>query len=96
LAAPDYEFASDNGSGNISFMSAALEEITEKAFRLSRQERLALASRLLSDDGNSDTPEIEAAWEEEILARIQAIDDGTAVGIPFEKVIRAARNRRAK
>jgi putative addiction module component (TIGR02574 family) len=77
-------------------MSAALEEITEKALRLSRQERLALASRLLDDDGYSDASEIEAAWEDEILARIQAIDDGTATGIPYEEVIRAARNRRAK
>ena len=77
-------------------MSAALEEITEKARALSRQERLTLANRLLSDDEDSDAPEIEAAWEEEILARIQAIDDGTAIGIPYEEVIRAARDRRAK
>ncbi len=77
-------------------MSAALEEITEKARALSRQERLTLANRLLSDDEDSDAPEIEAVWEEEILARIKAIDDGTAIGIPYEEVIRAARNRRAK
>jgi putative addiction module component (TIGR02574 family) len=77
-------------------MSAALEEITEKALRLSRQEKLALANRLLSDDEDRDASEIEAAWEDEILARIQAIDEGTAVGVPYEDVIRAARNRRAK
>ena len=78
-------------------MSVALEEITEKARALSRQERLTLANRLLSDDDeDSDAPEIEAAWEEEILARIKAIDDGTAIGIPSEEVIRAARKRRAK
>jgi putative addiction module component (TIGR02574 family) len=77
-------------------MSVALEEITEKALRLSRQERLALANRLLSDDEDRDTPEIEAAWEEEILARIQTIDEGTAAGIPYEEVIRTARNRSAK
>jgi putative addiction module component (TIGR02574 family) len=77
-------------------MSAALEEITEKAFRLSRQERLALANRLLSVDEENVSAEIEAAWENEIVARIQAIDDGTAVGIPYEEVVRAARSRRAK
>jgi putative addiction module component (TIGR02574 family) len=77
-------------------MSAALEEITEKAFRLSRQERLALANRLLSDDEENVSAEIEAAWENEIVARVQAIDDGTAVGIPYEEVVRAARSRRAK
>jgi putative addiction module component (TIGR02574 family) len=76
-------------------MSAALEEITERALTLSRQERLALANRLLSEDQDGDVPAVETAWEDEILARIQAIDDGTAVGIPYEDVIRAARNRRA-
>ena len=77
-------------------MSAALEEITEKALRLSRREKLALANRLLNDDEAINPSEIEAAWEEEILARIQAIDNGTAIGIPYEEVVRAARKRRAK
>jgi putative addiction module component (TIGR02574 family) len=72
-----------------------LEEITEQALKLPRQERLALANRLLSDDADADSSAIEAAWEEEIIARIRAIDDGTAVGIPYEAVIRAARDRRA-
>ena len=76
-------------------MSAALEEIAEKALQLSPQDKLALANRLLSDQ-LSDASEVEAAWDEEILARIEAIDNGTARGVPFEKVIRAARKRRAK
>ena len=77
-------------------MSAALEEITEQALRLTKQERLALANRLLSEEQDEDASTIEAAWEEEILARVQAIDDGTAVGIPYNEVIRAAQDRRAK
>ena len=77
-------------------MSAALEEITEQALKLTKQERLALANRLLSEEQDEDALAIEAAWEEEILARVQAIDDGTAVGIPYNEVIRAAQDRRAK
>jgi putative addiction module component (TIGR02574 family) len=73
-------------------MSAALEEITEQALKLAPEERLALANRLLSHD-DASAPAIEAAWEEEILARIQTIDEGTAVGVPFDEVVRAARNR---
>ena len=76
-------------------MSAALEEITEKALQLSPQDKLALANRLLSEQ-LSDVSEVEAAWDEEILARIEAIDNGTAIGVPFEEVILAARKRRAK
>jgi len=76
-------------------MSAALEEIAEKALQLSPQEKLALANRLLSDQ-HGDASEVQAAWDEEILARIEAIDNGTAIGVPFEEVIGAARQRRAK
>ena len=75
-------------------MSAAFEEITEQALKLTRQERLALANRLLSEEQDEEALAIEAAWEEEILARVQAIDDGTAVGIPYNEVIRAAQDRR--
>jgi len=73
-----------------------IEEITEQALKLTRQERLALANRLLSEEQDEDALANEAAWEEEILARVQAIDDGAAVGIPYNEVIRAARDRRAK
>jgi putative addiction module component (TIGR02574 family) len=75
-------------------MSAALEEVTEKALKLPRQERLALANRLLSAEEGAGSSAIEAAWEEEILARIEAIDNGSAVGVPYEEVLRAARDRR--
>ena len=78
-------------------MSATLEDITEQALRLSRAEKLALANRLLSDeDQGADSIEIEAIWEEEILARIEAIDNGTAVGVPYDEVVRAARNHRGE
>lgn len=78
-------------------MSATLEDITEQALRLSRAEKLALANRLLSDeDQGADSIEIEAIWEEEILARVEAIDNGTAVGVPYDEVVRAARKRRGE
>jgi len=76
-------------------MSTALEEITEQALKLSVEERLALASRLLISDPDADTAGIDAAWEEEIAARVKAIDEGTAVGIPYDEVIGAARDRGA-
>lgn len=77
-------------------MSAALEEVTEKALQLSQEERLALANRLLSAEETAGSSAVEAAWEEEVLARIEAIDNGSAVGVPYEEVLRAARDRRAK
>ena len=77
-------------------MSAALEDITEQALKLSHQERLALAERLLREDDAEELSAIEATWEEEILARIQAVDSGEAVGVPYDQVVRAARDRRGK
>ena len=72
-------------------MSAALEEISQQALRLPWKERLAPANLLLSDGADMDTSASDAAWDEDINARIQAIDDGSAVGIPYEDVISAAR-----
>ncbi|MEO8436226.1 MAG: addiction module protein [Pyrinomonadaceae bacterium] len=71
----------------------SFEEITREAAQLSRRQRLALAGFLLELDDYSDDPQIEAAWEQEILARIQAVDNGTAVGVSFEDVMSEAENR---
>jgi putative addiction module component (TIGR02574 family) len=71
-------------------MSATLEDITRDALTLSREQRLALAGFLLEVDEAAGHPEIDEAWEREILARIRAIDEGKVVGVPYEEVMRAA------
>jgi hypothetical protein len=53
-------------------------------------QRLALANFLLeTTDGEAD-PSVEAAWDTELQARIRAIDEGRAVGVPLEEVMRQA------
>ena len=76
-------------------MSKALEEITQEAAKLPRQQRLALAGFLLELDDAGHDQQAELAWEEEILARIRAIDEGTANSVSYEEVMRAARDRLA-
>lgn len=71
----------------------SLEEITREAMQLPRQQRLALAGFLLESDDKGDDPQIAAAWEQEILDRIQAVDNGTSVGVSFEDVMSEAENR---
>jgi hypothetical protein len=73
-------------------MSKALEDITREAAQLPREERLALAGFLLEIDEPSDRREADVAWEREIVARIQAVDDGTAVGVPYDEVMQSAKN----
>jgi putative addiction module component (TIGR02574 family) len=83
-------FIRHGGSGNIRIMSATLEDITKDALKLSREQRLALAGFLLEVDEAVGDPEIEKAWEREILARIRAIDEGKVAGVPYEEVMCAA------
>jgi hypothetical protein len=77
-------------------MSEAFEHVTREAMRLSARQRLALAGYLLELDEASDDGGVEAAWEEEIRARIEAIQSGRAVGIPYADVMREADKRLAR
>lgn len=74
-------------------MSKAFEEIAQEAAQLSREQRLELASLLLELDQGSANAQVSAAWEEEIIARIRAIDEGQAQGVSFERVMLDAEGR---
>jgi len=77
-------------------MPTALEQITKEAMDLPPRQRLALAEFLLeSADAPTADPEAEAAWESEIQDRIRAIDEGRAVGVSYDDVMRAAEKRLA-
>jgi hypothetical protein len=72
-------------------MSKAFEEIARKAVQLTRKQRLDLASILL--EMTDDFADVNAAWEQEILARIRAVDEGLAEGVSFADVMREAEGR---
>jgi hypothetical protein len=74
-------------------MSKAFDEITQEAIKLPREQRLELASLLLQLNEDSADPEVSAAWEEEIQARIQAVDENQREGASFETVMRDAEDR---
>ena len=74
-------------------MSKAFEEIAREATQLSREQRLELATLLLHLNEGSADSEVNAAWEEEILARIQAVDENRLEGVSFETVMRDAEDR---
>ena len=74
-------------------MSKVLEEITREVINLPRQERMALAGFLLELEEHDDESEARASWEQEILARIRAIDDGTAIGVSYDEVMSSAESR---
>jgi len=81
--------------GNPIGMAKELEEITRDALRLPRQQRLTLAGLLLELEDASGDSDVDAAWDREIRERIEAVDQGTAIGIPYEEVMREAQKRLA-
>jgi putative addiction module component (TIGR02574 family) len=67
-------------------MAASIEEITKEVVELPRHQRLALVRLLLDLDQPGTGDEIERAWDEEIRARVKAVDEGRASGIPYELI----------
>ena len=48
---------------------------------------------ILELDNSSEDPEIALVWEQEIRARIEAIENDTALGTAYEDVMNEAENR---
>jgi hypothetical protein len=61
-------------------MATPIEKITQEVVELSRSERLTLMRLLLDLDQPPKGDEIERAWDEEIRARVKAVDEGRAAG----------------
>lgn len=72
-------------------MSALLDELSKKAQSLTVEERAQLAQDLLESVERDADPEVQAAWEAEIAARIAKYERGEAKLIPAEEVFAAAR-----
>lgn len=67
------------------------DEIWSAAMALPAEDRQALAHDLLGD--TAFDPEIAVAWEEEILRRVDEIDQGHVAMIPAEQVFDALRDQ---
>lgn len=67
-------------------MATSIEEITKEVVDLPRHQRLALIRLLLDLDRPGSGDEIDAAWDEEIRARVKAVDEGRVVGVPYEQI----------
>lgn len=63
-------------------MSTSVEDIAADAERLSPDQRLTLAHKILSSVEPLGSREIEAAWDTEIRRRIGIYDSGNSVALP--------------
>ena len=68
-------------------MSPAFREIEEQAKSLPPEERARLAESLLESLRQEGTAEVEAAWEQEIHARVAALRRGAEQVIDGETVL---------
>ena len=74
-------------------MSATLEDVTRDALDLAPRQRIALAGFLLEIAEQSPPPDVDDAWDEEVRARIRAIDAGLVHGIPYQQVLHEVEQR---
>ena len=63
-----------------------LDSLSKDALTLSPEERVALARRLLISVEPKPSPEVDAAWENEIVRRIAEFDSGKANTVSAESV----------
>lgn len=72
-------------------MSSLLAELSARARQLPPEERAQLAEGILESLQEWSSPEIEAAWDAEILKRIGEYERGEAVLSPAADVFAEAR-----
>jgi len=70
-------------------MSATTEQIFIEALSLPTRQRAALVQKLLASlEPEEGSPEVEAAWKQEALARCDAFDEGKIKERDAEEVLR--------
>ena len=73
--------------------SIALEKVRSEALNLSQSERAELAHNLVASLDGPSEPDVEKAWDAEILRRLAEIDSDTANLIDREEFGRRLRAR---
>ena len=67
-------------------MPTTIEKIAHEAASMTREERLTLVRLLLDIDQLQSNEAVTTAWDQDIRARIKAVDDGRAAGISYESI----------
>lgn len=74
-------------------MVTSIEKITQEVVELSRRERQTLMRILLDLDQPPKGEEVEKAWDQEIRARVKAVDEGRVLGIQYDQIKQELLNR---
>jgi len=70
-------------------MPHSFEEVRQIASQLPADQRVLLANSLWEsvDTSSEDAAGVEAAWDSEVLLRLNAIDSGTVEMVPLDDVL---------
>jgi putative addiction module component (TIGR02574 family) len=70
-------------------MPHSFEEVRQIASQLPADQRVLLANSLWEsvDNSSEDAAGVEAAWDSEVLLRLNAIDSGTVEMVPLDDVL---------
>jgi putative addiction module component (TIGR02574 family) len=63
---------------------ARIEELTKEVVNLPKEQRLALVRVLLELESTGTVAEAEQSWDDEIRARIKAVEEGRVTGIAYD------------
>lgn len=74
-------------------MSAEADELLKKAMALPPEERGTLAASLIDslEEGSELDLDAEAAWQQEVVRRMEEIESGKVKAVPWLEVKRRAR-----
>ncbi|HZF34877.1 MAG TPA: addiction module protein [Candidatus Angelobacter sp.] len=72
-------------------MSLSLIEIETEARKLPLEERARLIGVLIASLESADEGDIEAAWEQELLARSKEVQDGSVNPVPADEALERVR-----
>jgi len=75
-------------------MQRNIENLATELIRLPKRERLEIVRFLLFLDNRClDSDDIDSLWEKEITDRVRAVDEGTAIGIDYDKAMQKIEKR---
>ena len=72
-------------------MSSTFDQLSTQAIALSPSDRARLADLLHASLPNDPSGDLDAAWDEEIRSRLDALESGTAVLVASAEVHEEAR-----
>lgn len=77
-------------------MTSWAEEVLAMAKKLPREDQLRIAQRLQSDERDASAGQVQAAWNQEIAERVEALDRGDVELVDAKEVFARARAKYAR